>query len=47
VLRVVAPVFIEASLGAPDTFMAVWVEVKLHFVPEPGLLLLGRNRMRK
>jgi hypothetical protein len=58
VLQVITPVFIRTSLGAPDTFMAVWVEVQLHFIPEPGLLLLlgsgiagllmlGRNRIRR
>jgi hypothetical protein len=57
VLQVVTPVLIRTSLGAPDTWQAVWVELKLHFIPEPGLLLLlgsgvaglvllGRSRMR-
>ena len=57
VLQIVTPVVIETSLGAPDTWQAVWTEVKLHFIPEPGLLLLlgsgiagllmlGRHRMR-
>jgi hypothetical protein len=58
VLQIIAPVFIETNLGQPDTFQAVWQELRLHFIPEPGLLLLlgsggaglvmlGRNRMRK
>ena len=57
-LQVVTPIFIETNLGVPDTFQAVWVELRLHFIPEPGLLLLlgsgvagllmlGRSRMRK
>jgi hypothetical protein len=58
VLQVITPVLIRTSLGAPDTWQAVWVELGLHFIPEPGLLLLlgsgitgllllGRQRMRK
>jgi hypothetical protein len=58
VLQVVTPILIRTSLGAPDTWQAVWVEVGLHFIPEPGLLLLlgsgvaglmllGRSRMRR
>jgi hypothetical protein len=56
VLQIVTPVFIETNLGTPDTYNAAWVEVRLHFIPEPGLLLvgsgvgglllLGRSRMR-
>ena len=57
VLQIVTPVFIETNLGVPDTFQAVWTELRLHFIPEPGLLLLlgsgvagllmlGRFRMR-
>jgi hypothetical protein len=57
VLQVVTPVLIRTSLGTPDTWQAVWTELKLHFIPEPGLLLLlgsgiaglvllGRSRMR-
>jgi hypothetical protein len=58
VLQIVTPVLIETNLGAPDTWQAVWADVRLHFIPEPGLLLLlgsgvagllmlGRSRMRK
>ena len=56
VIQLVTPVRIETSLGAPDAYQAGSVEVRLHFVPEPGLLLLGpgvagllmlgRSRMR-
>jgi hypothetical protein len=57
VLQIIAPNFIETSLGVPDTFQAVWADIRLHFIPEPGLLLLlgsgvagllmlGRSRMR-
>jgi hypothetical protein len=58
VLQLVTPVLIETNLGTPDTWQAVWVELRFHFIPEPGLLLLlgsgvagllmlGRSRMRK
>jgi hypothetical protein len=58
VIQIVTPVFIETNLEAPDTYQALWAEVKLHFVPEPGmalllgcgiagLLLLGRSGLRK
>jgi hypothetical protein len=57
VLQVVTPVRMQTSFGTPDTYNAGWVEVRLHFIPEPGmllllgsgaagLLLLGRFRMR-
>jgi hypothetical protein len=57
VLQIVTPVFVQTTLGAPDRYKAAWVEVRLRFIPEPGLLLLlgsgaagllllGRFRMR-
>jgi hypothetical protein len=56
VIQIVTPAFIQTSLGAPDTFQAVWTAVRVQFIPEPGvlllgagvggLLLLGRSRMR-
>jgi hypothetical protein len=57
VLQVITPVLIRTNLGAPDTWQAAWFEVRLHVIPEPGLLLLlgsgvaglmllGRSRMR-
>jgi hypothetical protein len=57
VLQIVTPVLVETSLGSPDKWQAVFTQVKLHFIPEPGLLmllgsgiagllLLGRSRMR-
>jgi hypothetical protein len=56
-LQIVSPAFIETNLGAPDTYQAVWFDMRLHFIPEPGMLLLlgsgiagllglGRSRMR-
>jgi hypothetical protein len=57
VLQIVTPGYIETNLGQPDSNMALWIELRLHFIPEPGLLLLlgsgvagllmlGRHRMR-
>jgi hypothetical protein len=57
VLQVVTPVLVRATLGAPDTWQAWWWMVTLHFIPEPGmmlllgsgaavLLVLGRGRFR-
>jgi hypothetical protein len=57
VLQVVTPVLIWTSVGAPYTWQAAWFEVRLRFIPEPGMLLLlgsgaagllmlGRFRMR-
>jgi hypothetical protein len=58
VIQLVTPVLVETNLGQPDTWQAVWAQITLHFIPEPGLLLLlgsgvagllmlGRHRMRK
>jgi hypothetical protein len=40
VLQVVTPVILHTSLIVPDTWQAVWVDLRLRFIPEPGLLLL-------
>ena len=42
VLQIVTPVRIETNLEAPNTYLAVWGEVKLHFIfiPEPEMVLL-------
>ncbi|MDH3211552.1 MAG: PEP-CTERM sorting domain-containing protein [Myxococcales bacterium] len=58
VIQVVTPILTKTSLAPPNNFLAVWGVVRLHFVPEPGMLLLigsgiaglvvlGRHRMRK
>jgi hypothetical protein len=58
VLQVVTPVRVETTLSPPHRWDAAWVEVRLHFIPEPGLLLLlgsgvagllllGRRRIRE
>jgi hypothetical protein len=57
VLQIVTPVRIQTSGDSRDNINAGWVEVRLHFIPEPGLLLLlgsgaagllmlGRSRTR-
>ena len=58
VLQLVTPVKIETNLNPPSTVLAVWGEITLSTIPEPGLaillgsgvaglVLLGRQRMRK
>jgi hypothetical protein len=58
VIQLVTPVITNTSLGPPNNFLAVFGILRLHLVPEPGMLLLigsgiaglvvlGRHRMRK
>jgi len=58
VIQLVTPVVSVNNLDPPSNFLAVFGILRLHFVPEPGMLLLigsgvaglvviGRNRMRR
>jgi hypothetical protein len=58
VVQVVTPVIVLTSLAPPNNFLSAFGIIRLHFVPEPGLILLlgsgiagllvvGRHRMRK
>jgi hypothetical protein len=58
VVQVVTPTLVTTSLAPPNDFLPVFGIVTLHFVPEPGMILLlgsgiaglvvlGRHRMRK
>ena len=58
VIQVVTPVAVTTSLAPPNNFLPVFGIIRLHFIPEPGLILLlgsgiaglvvlGRHRMRK
>ncbi len=57
-IRLVTPVRVMTSLGPPNDFLALMGTLTIHFVPEPGLLLLmgsgiaglaviGRHRIRR
>ena len=58
VIQFVTPSEVSTSLDPPNNFLPVFSTITLHFVPEPGLVmllvsgvaglvLLGRHRMRK
>jgi hypothetical protein len=58
VIQVVTPTAVTTSLAPPNNFLPVFGFIRLHFIPEPGLILLlgsgiaglvvlGRHRMRK
>jgi len=57
VIQLVTPARVETSLGSPDHVQAWSAQLRLHFIPEPemllllgsavaGLFLLGRSRSR-
>ncbi len=57
-IRLVTPVRVTTTLGAPNDILALMGTLTVHFVPEPGLLLLmgsgiaglaviGRHRIRR
>jgi hypothetical protein len=58
VIQIVTPTSVTTSLSPPNNFLPVFGIIRLHFIPEPGLILLlgsgiaglvvlGRHRMRK
>jgi hypothetical protein len=58
VVQIVTPTAVTTSLAPPNNFLPVFGIIRLHFIPEPGLILLlgsgiaglvvlGRHRMRK
>jgi hypothetical protein len=58
VIQIVTPTEVTTSLAPPNNFLPVFGVIRLHFIPEPGLILLlgsgvaglvviGRHRMRK
>ena len=58
VVQIVTATAVSTSLAPPNNFLSVFGIIRLHFIPEPGLVLLlgsgiaglvvlGRHRMRK